>query len=241
MAWLRPLGLRLMLPCEQGNGKDNTHMRRPGHAKWLSVLIMASPLLWCVTVLAQQQESIGQVASLQGQATVQRASSAQAMPLGTHNPVYLNDTIQTLAASKIKLLLIDGTELTLGESGTMTLSKLVYAPQHHTHQGVVSVASGFFRAVARKVLPQTAFEVRTATAVAAVRGTQWLGEVTPETTAIVVLEGEVAVVHADASIRGEVVLTPGLGTDVQGKQPPTAPRQWAEERVLKLLRATALP
>jgi len=163
------------------------------------------------------------------------------MPLHVQSPVYRGDTIQTLEASKIKLLLIDGTGLTLGERGTMTLSQLVYAPQRNTHQGVVSIAKGIFRAVTRKVLPQTTFEVRTDTAVAAVRGTQWLGEVTPDATAIVVLDGEVAVTHADASVRGEVVLTPGMGTDVQGKAPPTAPRQWAEKRVSTLLQATALP
>jgi hypothetical protein len=214
-------------------------MRRAAHVWWLSVLTIASILLWSLTVLAQ--ERIGEVTALQGQATVQRAGSAQTMPLRVQSPVYRGDTIQTLEASKIKLLLIDGTELTLSERGTLTLSQLVYAPQRNTHQGVVSIARGIFRAVTRKVLPQTAFEVRTATAVAAVRGTQWLGEVTPNTTAIVVLDGEVAVVHADVSVRGEVVLTPGMGTDVQGQSPPTAPRQWAEKRVSTLLQATALP
>ena len=91
------------------------------------------------------------------------------------------------------------------------------------------------------MLPQTTFEVHTATAVAAVRGTQWLGEVTPEATAITVLEGEVTVVHAEARIGGAVVLTPGQGTDVQGQQPPTAPKTWAPERVSRLLQATTLP
>ena len=218
---------------------DAMAIRRSERVWWLSVLAMASTLLWSVTVLAQ--ESIGQVASLQGQATVQHAGSSQVMPLSVQSPVYRDDTIQTLEVSKIKLLLIDGTELTLGEGGTMTLSQLVYAPQHNTHQGIVRIARGLFRAVTRKVLPQTAFEVRTATAVAAVRGTQWLGEVTPEATAIVVLQGEVTVVQADRRVRGEVVLTPGLGTAVRGTSPPTAPSRWPEDRVFTLLRATALP
>ena len=208
---------------------------------WWSVATMVSICLGSGTVLAQQRESIGQVAALQGQATVQHAGSTQAMPLSGQSPVYREDIIQTLAASKIKLVLIDGTELSLGEGSTMTLSKFVYAPQQQTHQGIISMARGVFRAVTQKVLPQTTFEVRTATAVAAVRGTQWLGEVTPEATAITVIAGEVAVVHADASIGGAVVLTPGQGTDVQGKHPPTAPKTWAKERVSKLLRATALP
>jgi FecR protein len=72
----------------------------------------------------------------------------------------------------------------------MTLSKFIYAPQQQTHEGIINMARGILRAVTRKLLPQTTIEVRTATAVAAVRGTQWLGEVTPEATAITVIEGE---------------------------------------------------
>jgi hypothetical protein len=220
---------------------DDTDKQQAIHTRVLMILTTASLLLWSVIALAQQQEPIGQVVALQGQATVQHAGSTQVVPLSSQNPVYREDIIQTLEASKIKLVLLDGTELSLGERGTMTLSKFVYAPQQKIHQGVVSIASGFFRAVARKVLPQTFFEMRTGTAVAAVRGTQWLSEVTPEATGIVVLQGEVAVVHTHRGIRGKVVLTPGLGTDVRGNHPPTAPKKWAEERVSRLLHATELP
>jgi hypothetical protein len=150
----------------------DTDKRQAVHTTGLTVLTMASLLLWSVIALAQQQEPIGQVTALQGQATVQHAGSIQAVPLSSQHPVYHEDIIQTLEASKIKLVLLDGTELTLGEHGTMTLSKFVYAPQHKMHQGIVSIVSGFFRAVARKVLPQTLFEMRTDTAVAAVRVTQ---------------------------------------------------------------------
>ena len=224
-----------------GGETDDTDKQQAIHTRGLMILTTASLLLWSVIALAQQQEPIGQVAALQGQATVQHAGSTQAVPLSSQNPVYREDIIQTLEASKIKLVLLDGTELSLGERGTMTLSKFVYAPQQKIHQGVVSIASGFFRAVARKVLPQTFLEMRTGTAVAAVRGTQWLSEVTPEATGIVVLQGEVAVVHTHRGIRGKVVLTPGLGTDVRGNHPPTAPKKWAEERVSRLLHATELP
>ena len=66
--------------------------------------------------------------ALQGQATVQHAGGTQAVPLRSQNAVYREDIIQTLKASKIKLVLLEGTELTLSERGTMTLSKFVYTP-----------------------------------------------------------------------------------------------------------------
>jgi hypothetical protein len=98
------------------------------YPKDLIVLTMASFLLWSVIALAQQQEPVGQGATLQGQATVQHAGGTQAVPLSSQNAVYREDIIQTLKASKIKLVLLEGTELTLSERGTMTLSKFVYTP-----------------------------------------------------------------------------------------------------------------
>lgn len=192
-------------------------------------------------VWAQPQEPIGHVALLQGQVTAQRPGEVQPRSLQPGSPVFAEDTIQTQASAKVQMLLIDATELSLGERATMTLSQLVFAPERHTHRGVVSIAQGIFRAVTKTVLPQTRFEIRTGTAVAAVRGTQWLGEVTPESTAIVVIQGEVAVSHSDPSISGTTSLSRGLGSEVHGRTPPTPAKKWAEARVFTLLRATALP
>lgn len=214
---------------------------RTGRQPWLPLLIILYLLLGGTAVLAQPQDRIGQVASVEGQATAQRAGSAQRLPLQVAHPVYQEDTIETGEGGKIRLVLIDETELSLGQHSSMTLSQLVFAPQRHTHRGVVSVAQGVFRAITKQVIPQTTFEIRTGTAVAAVRGTQWLGEVTAQSTAIVVLQGEVAVTHANPAIAGAAVLTQGLGTEVQEKSAPTTPKKWPEPRVFTLLRATALP
>src|SRR5262249_20557422 len=103
--------------------------RRSERVGWLSVLAMAITLLLGITVLAQ--ESMGQFGALQAEATVQHTGSSQVMQLRVQSPVYRDDTIQTLKGSKIKLLLMDGTELMLGEGGSMTLSQLVYEPQRN--------------------------------------------------------------------------------------------------------------
>jgi len=55
---------------------------------------MVSLLLWSVIALTQQQEPIGQVTALQGQAPVQHAGSPQAVPLNSQHPVYREDIIQ---------------------------------------------------------------------------------------------------------------------------------------------------
>jgi hypothetical protein len=86
---------------------DDTDKSQAVHTKGLLVLTMAGILLWSVIALAQQQEPIGQIAALQGQVTVQHAGSTQAVPLSSQNPVYREEIIQTLEASKIKLVLLD--------------------------------------------------------------------------------------------------------------------------------------
>jgi len=49
---------------------DDTDKQQAVRTRGLTVLTMASLLLWSAIALAQQQEPIGQVAALQGQATV---------------------------------------------------------------------------------------------------------------------------------------------------------------------------
>jgi hypothetical protein len=198
-------------------------------------------LLYSTAALAQQPESIGRVVALQGQATVRHRGGVQLESLGLHSPVYPEDTLQTAVDAKLRLVLVDGTELTLGAQGSLTLSRFVYAPQQQNHHVLLGIAQGAFHAVTKILLPQASFEVHTTTTVAAVRGTEWLGEVSAESTAVFVVYGEVAVINADASVRGEVTLTPGMGTDVQRHTPPTPPKQWGAARVQALQQATALP
>ena len=68
-----------------------------------------------------------------------------------------------------------------------------------------------------------------------------MAEVKPDATAVVVLEGQVAVRHARPDIGGTVVLTAGMGTDVRGNQTPTPPKQWGTAWVEALRQATTLP
>lgn len=205
------------------------------------ILALVSSLFFVPYVLAEQAEKIGSVSALQGKASAIHQEGTQAEPLALQSPLYPMDTIQTGAASKIKLTLIDGTVLTLGEQSKLQITNFVYAPQQRTHRALFTIPLGVFRAVAQKVFPESRFEVATSNAVAALRGTDWMGEVKPDSTAIVVLEGKVAVSHAGTNRPGEVVLTKGMGTDVDKGQPPTAPKKWGKARIDALREATMLP
>lgn len=84
-----------------------------------------------------------------------------------------------------------------------------------------------------EVTPRSgAFQIRTPHAIAAVRGTEYVVDVTAASTAIFVSQGAVTVSRADGS--EPVVLTDGLGVDVTPGQPLVV-RRWPQDRVDGLL------
>jgi ferric-dicitrate binding protein FerR (iron transport regulator) len=76
------------------------------------------------------------------------------------------------------------------------------------------------------------FQIQTPHAIAAVRGTVYVVDVTDAMTAVFVREGEVSVSRADGS--DAVLLTPGLGVEVSPGE-PLETRRWPAQRVNNLL------
>jgi hypothetical protein len=210
-----------------------------GEGRIMSILAYWGIVLAATAVLAQQPDSIGQVVALTGQAAVQHRAGMSTEPLTMQSRVYQDDLIHTQTNSKVRLALVDGTTLVLGQESTLHLSEFVYSPGQ-SRKSLLTIVQGVFR-LAVSMLPRSTFEVHTTNTVAAVRGTEWLGQVTRDATAMAVLEGEVAVSHARPEVGGTVLLTAGTGTDVVGQQPPTPPKPWGEARLRALIAATTLP
>lgn len=209
--------------------------------RWMVGLVCWS-IIWCVTLAqAQQLIPIGHVTALEGVVMRQYAGSPRTERLHLQSFVYQEDRIQTMAAAKVKLVLVDHTVLTLGPESSLRLTEYVYTPHAQVQKSVLEMVAGVFRMAVQKVLPHGVFEVYTRNAVAAIRGTDWMAQVQPDATAVVVLEGQVAVRHARPDIGGTVVLTAGTGTDVRGNAAPTPPNQWGAARVEALRQATTLP
>jgi hypothetical protein len=80
---------------------------------------------------------------------------------------------------------------------------------------------------------QKDFQILTPQAVAAVRGTKWVVDVSGARTSTLVISGEVAVVGLRAD--KTVVLKPGEGADISAGTDSFAAKRWPEERVRALL------
>jgi hypothetical protein len=155
-------------------------------------------------------------------------------------PVFQEDIIETDVASKVRITLTDTTVISLGERSRLELKQFLYDPRQQTRTGRFIIPSGVFRTIIRTLIPQSTVEIITPTALAAIRGTDLMGEVSAESTAIVVLEGTVMVSNVSPRFRGLATLTEGSGTTVVDEQPPSAITKWSESRIEALRQATTI-
>lgn len=107
---------------------------------------------WCLVssatpTQAQPPTPIGRVVVLEGNVIRRQAVSTTSEQLSVQQPVYQGDQIRTRPAAKVKLLLVDGTELTLGPESALRLTEYVYSPQAPSQKSVVQMFFGTFRAV----------------------------------------------------------------------------------------------
>lgn len=169
---------------------------------------------------------IGQVIATKG--NVFRESAGRSEPAAKGAALEIGDTIVTSVGGKAKVQLNDGTIISVGENARLVLAQ--YQGTDNAYTTRLRAEQGAMRFFFQRVLDLSRFEVETETAVAAVRGTQWLVDVMPGHTAVATLSG-VVVVSARGAPGGEVVLDlPGQGTDVRTGQAPTPPAIWGAQR-----------
>jgi FecR protein len=227
------------ISADRDDDKETQRMKQWWRLRLVAVLGLLS-LLVGAAVHAQQTKSIGQVTAVEGKVTVLRQEKFAPEPLTLQQPVFQEDIIETHRASKVRVTLIDATVISLGEQSRLELRQFAYDARQRTRSGRLAIPWGFVRAIFKGMSSPSSVELITPTAVAAIRGTDLLGEVTTEATAIVVLEGTVAISNIRPKFRGLSTLTPGMGVTVRDDDPRSAPTRWSESRIEALRRATSL-
>lgn len=219
--------------------------RRASRAGLLLLLTLCLPLALAASPHAPARaqaaaEAVGRVTAAVGTVLVTgpdgSGGGGEARRLTEGAPVFQGDRIETAAGSRVRLEFVDESVVSLGENCAFTIDWFLYAPAIDLRSVLFLVPRGILRLVA-SLVPDSTFELRTNTAVASVRGTDWMAEATADSTAVVVLDGRVAVGNA----LGAVVLSEGEGTDVAAGEPPTPPVRWGAARVQRFLQATAVP
>src|SRR3984893_11300262 len=138
-------------------------------------LFTVALLLFPTLSWAQAAPELGVVTTLQGQASVARASATGARPLKFKDAVFDRDRIQTGEESIVKVLMGGKAIVTIRELSVLTITEELGKTTINLTSGKIAVG------VARqRMQPGERLEVHTPNAVAAVRGTVFVVEVTQQ-------------------------------------------------------------
>ncbi|MGC2856902.1 FecR domain-containing protein [Novispirillum sp. DQ9] len=194
----------------------------------LGALVLGAPVPSALA--AAGRPDAGTVTRAQGE--VRAAHGGQGRLLAAGDTVYLEDTLLTGPEARVAVRLRDGSDVTLGGGGALTLDGLIVAPDGGPGDGF-SVLAGAFRLIAA---PTPGAEVRTPVATIGIRGTDFWGGPLDGALDVLTLEGRVAVTTAG----GDVVLGAGQGTVVAGPGGAPGPATaWADDKVRRALDSVA--
>ncbi len=178
---------------------------------------------------------IGSVIALRGDVSLEAGTEHRALAL--RDPVRLADTIVS-GAGKAKIALNDGSIISIGENSRLVLQE--YRSVTNAMRTRLHLIEGVLRLFVNRAIAGGQFEIESETAVAAVRGTDFLIDAKAETTGVAVIDGIVMVSGRGPQAQSSVLLEkPGEGVDVPRGGPPGPVRPWSAQRFgTTLARAT---
>jgi hypothetical protein len=201
-------------------------------------LAMVAGLMLAVSPVHAQDKSGATLTAMVGNVSVVKGK-APAKKLEVNSALAVGDVVKTAPGAKAQLKLADGSVVTIGENTELKITR--FQVQGEERKGLLDLARGVARAVVTKMAPSSTFEIRTPTAVAAVRSTTWMLEYNAKgETEVFVGEGVVAVTSRGKQL-GRVVLEPGLGTTVAKDKAPIPPEVWAQPRALDMRQRASMP
>jgi hypothetical protein len=172
----------------------------------------------------------GTIADIEGSAETGRGATWTAATIGT--PVQVGDELRTGGPGRLRLVLEDASVLVIGGDSDVVV-KQIFGVGRTPFRTVLGVQRGTVRALVSDDYRQhrAAYEIETVTAVASVRGTEFVIAYDPaaEVTETVGLTGQVEV-HSQADRTGEgVFVTAQQLTRVARGRHPTPPQRLSEE------------
>ena len=194
---------------------------------------------------------LGSVQRLTGSAVIVQQDSSPELSVG--DVVRQGETLRTDLKSRLQILLLDGSTLTLGSESDLRLSGSSLLPNNHS-LSLFTLLNGYLRALIAPLRSESEFEVRTPSMVAAVRGTEWVERFDDGKTEIFVRRGVVSVSSppppGPKPAPGQPVptppaipqtrLNPGLGLDYGPEGALTPIEKWDPKRRARFFDSTTI-
>jgi FecR-like protein len=185
-------------------------------------------LMFCaLPALAQE---VGTVAEYEGTADIGRGGAWTPAAIGA--PIERGDQLRTGKPGRFKIVFQDDSVLSVSEQSLVVVNEQVFDPASNKARSYFDLIHGKLNSIVSDYYgrPGSSYQVKTATAVAGVRGTEFSVSYDPddEITEVLGFNGKVEV-HSllDPSGPG-VIITAHEGTTIERGQLPTTPRRYNE-------------
>jgi len=214
------------------NNSYKEHIQNPFRAFGAMILLIclfalpSSPLIRA----AGAAESIGKITAAEGKVDILREGALPAVAAKAGDGVFLKDIIRTKSDSKAEILFTDGSVLKLAQRSRIDLSEYVSG-----NKGLVKLSRGKVEAIVPPKLDKGTedmqkakrFEIHTPSAVAGVRGTDYIVFHDRYTSGVVVKEG-IVYVYNPKFPDIVTVINEGSSITVPFNAPPMSPAKGAE-------------
>lgn len=151
----------------------------------LARIALVSTALAGFQALPANAQQVGTGAAVRGSVFVDRGQRAA---VSTGTDFFLQDRVETLAASRLQILLLDQTTFTVGQNATVTIDRFVYDPDRNAADVSANIAKGAFRFVGGRRGGAVA-TIDTPAATIGIRGTFLEGVVGPQASQLAELAG----------------------------------------------------
>jgi FecR-like protein len=169
--------------------------------RWISLFTALVTMLAPFSAQAETPSAVGIVTTLQGQATVTHVASTAVAQLKFKDSVFERDRINTAENSIVKVLMGGRAVVTVRELSVLTITEDVGHTTINLESGRIAVS-----VAKQRMKPGEKFEVHTPNAVAAVRGTVFVVEVSRQGAQAG--GGNLAAATQVTSVTGSVEVTP---------------------------------
>jgi hypothetical protein len=180
-------------------------------------------------------QGVGSISGAEPTAEIGRAGTWTPAEAGA--PVQVGDILRTGRPGRLSVVFQDDSVVTIGEGSELVINEQVFAPEQGTVRTALQLVQGKIRSLVSEYYQgrQGGFEVKTPTALAGVRGTDFVVVHNPtvEMTEVVGVSGRVAVNSVIDPEHHGVVVTAREVTVVPRGELPRAPQKLSE----KLFRA----
>jgi hypothetical protein len=176
----------------------------------------------------------GTVVAINGQCFAEADGQRRVLRVG--DAIYVGETVDVPADSKLKLRMGDGSVISLASGSRMTIHTFGIDTGGQKRDANLTLTNGLLRAVVSPVSQPSIFEVDFAAGKAEVRSTDWFIETQPASARVGVLEGSV-VLTSHATGRS-VTIPARWGARLEAGLDPVGARLWTKAEFADVIART---